>query len=54
MCIYRLQEITNFTKKEIKRFKNLFEKFKSYDKIDIIIELSKKKNRKFKNENIYS
>jgi hypothetical protein len=54
MVKYNLEIIKELNGKEIKKFLILFEKFKSYDKFDIIIELIKKKNRKFKNENIYS
>lgn len=43
--IYNLQNIKKLSKKETKRFLKLFEKFKFYDKIDILIELSKKKKR---------
>ena len=51
---YSLKAIKELNKKELKKFTKVFNEFKSYDKIDIIIELSKKKSRKFKNENIYS
>ena len=54
MSKYSLQVLKQLNKKELKKFTKVFNEFKSYDKIDIIIELSKKRKRKFKNENIYS
>lgn len=43
---YNLEVITQLNKKEKKKFQKLFEKFKFYDKLDIIIELSKKRKKK--------
>lgn len=41
---YSLNQIDQeLNKKQIKRFGKLFEKYKNYDKIDILIELSKKR-----------
>ena len=45
-CKYSLNAIKELNTKESKRFKQLFEKFKDYDKIDILIELSKKRKLK--------
>ena len=45
MSVYSLKDVEQFTKKESKRFTKLFEKFKFYDKIDILIELSKRKRK---------
>ena len=45
--IYSLDVIQEqLSKKQFAKFKDLLEKYKKYDKVDILIELSKKKRLK--------